>query len=271
MPVRGRLLVASIFSLWAADLLRYVSRVPVAIQMLPLVPVMVAAGAIHLKHIGAQVAARATWWSLALCATFAAVAHGGRIAVGLMACAVGALFAAGVSGLESGDASSPFTPVAFRRLLVVSMIATAGEAVLYAVLGTSSLLSRTLEPCSRTPAPVGPMVFCFALTLVLAVALLGVYRLMVWGLVLDLATHLGLCVFFAVVMPGGLASVLVGLSAAQVALLLPVFVAIARRRAPPDDGPLVRVARAVPGVVLVGMLATGTLCVALGHPLITDP
>jgi hypothetical protein len=105
---------------------------------------------------------------------------------------------------------------------------------------------------------------------VLAVAVVGLYRLQVWGLLLAAVGSAGVAALAATRaydLGGPLPFGFEATSAVQIALVVPVFVAIARRRAPAAS-PRTRLAALVPALAVVAMMGASTWALLLGRPLV---
>jgi hypothetical protein len=138
-----------------------------------------------------------------------------------------------------------------------------GAARLYAEL-RSSVADRTEIQQSTA------MLACAA---VAVLALYGLYRLRLWGLLLSAATTLAIGVFaFTPVLgmedAGPLPYAFAASAAIQIALLAPLFVAIVRRRAPAPASPRVaRLAAIAPAAVVIAIAALSIATVASSHSL----
>lgn len=115
------------------------------------------------------------------------------------------------------------------------------------------------------------MLLCCGVALV---ALNGLYKLRLWGLLLSALTTLsiGILAFTPVLGLSDAGPVPYALSASaaiQIALLAPLFVAIARSRAPPPPSPrTARIAAMIPALVIVALTALSMITFATAHPLV---
>jgi hypothetical protein len=135
--------------------------------------------AVHTRHLGAQIFARAVWLSALILATLNAL-YGwpGELVTTVLvaAAAAAALGVAGKRGLAD-DASGSFAPVAFRATLVA--------ALALAVADASSLLFYGIAWLDRFGVVSSPLI----LGAIAAVGAIGLFRLRVWALLVALATN----------------------------------------------------------------------------------
>jgi hypothetical protein len=225
------------------------------------------------RSTGAQLIARSMWWSTfgggALICLFAGGV--GFVAISLvMVLATGtALLASGRIGLSAADAGG-FAPAAYRTSILVSMIMALADAQALGWVGAVELyeaLDRHALSATDLAAALG-VLSCSGVALI---ALYGLYKLQLWGLVLSalttVAIGLGALVFLS---DAGPIPYAFALSAAiQIALLVPLFVAIARRRAPRPPSPrAARLAAIAPALVILALAALSVMTVATGQPLL---
>lgn len=225
----------------------------------PVVLLGLSAAWIHRGSLGAQLSARAIWWSyLVLSVVWASgpveslPAAGSLLAVG---CGL-ALLAAGRQGLTRADTAAAFDPIAFRGTVLASMILALSDAQLLALLGITYA-----EAGAAGGHPVA-LLSCAGLLLVGA---WGLSRLRVWAVGLNLGANLVVVALVGVVI--GRDTMLLpvlGLSA-LVQLVLPLRMLVAFRRGvrPRDRGrepssvvPVVLVALFVVVAVVFGLVNT---------------
>jgi hypothetical protein len=203
-------------------------------------PLVVSALLANLNHAGAQIVARGLWWFNLGVGTLAALtSRSPQATPAVIALGAGtALLAAGGAGLGGGVASrGGFAPVAFRRPLLLSLVMSVAEVqtlmsgfVLYVDQGDLSLAWQL--------AVAGAL---------LAVAVVGLYRLRVWGVLLHLiaTAFVARFAFLAATMASmsGATAAAVWFAAVvlQLAVPMPMVWALVRRRpvAPPSTAPAV--------------------------------
>ena len=227
------------------------------------------------RSTGSQLLARAIWWSAfasgGLTAGFAAETRE-LAATGLvMTLATStALLVAGRRGLDRDTVG--FAPAAYRGPIMISMIMALADAQGVGWLGATRL-SFALRYATDADFVYQAMAM-LACSAVALVALYGLYRLRLWGLVLSAMSTLaiGILAFTPVL---GLADAgpvpyaFAASAAVQLALLVPLFIAIVRRRAPAPPGPRVaRLATIAPALVVVVAATLAILTVVTGHSLV---
>jgi hypothetical protein len=225
---------------------------------------------IHHDRLGSQLLARSILWANFLIGTCVSIGNAEAGVVddlGADTFSLGtALLLIGRLGLDERE-GSVFRPVAFRTSLTLGMIMAVADAHVLACLGIVELDSSEWPRSSfRERLPHATMLFISGAVLVCAIT--GLYRLRVWGLVLASLGAAGVCVLsLANVygLPSRAGSILALTSAVQVALSVPVFVAILGGRpvtsAPAPSWP-VRFAPAA--LILLMMSASAIMPLLLG-------
>jgi len=229
-----------------------------------------------LRSTGAQLLARSVWWSAfgggVLMAVFAPDVR--ELSGMVMALVLGpatSLLAAGRTGLEGR--AGEFAAGAYRAPIMVSMIMALADAQALGWLGALHLYDAMHSHyASHQQLRWGmALLGCSALALV---ALYGLYRLRLWGLVVSATTTLAIGVLAFTPVLGladaGPVPYALALSAAvQLTLLAPVFVSVARGRPPrPTSARRARIAALVPVAVIVVLVALSVITVATGRPLV---
>ncbi|WP_428265643.1 hypothetical protein [Haliangium sp.] len=195
----------------------------VALLMIPTALSLLAAGLLHSRYLGAQMLARATWWSNLILGTLISTTGAGEDAMllGLMLTlgSGGALLVMGRAGLGAGSVAGRFRPVAFRGALIVAMV--------MALADTQSLLLFG----GMTALDYSPSFLPLVCAVVMIVAVIGLFRLAVWGLALNLLANLaiaalGLCGVLG--LPEPIVAALVTTAALQLLLPLPLLRAFVR-------------------------------------------
>lgn len=240
---------------------------------------LVAAGVLALwRSTGAQLFARSVWWSAfgggVLISVFAPEARElAWVALAVVLATATALLVAGRRGLD-GDGARDFAPAAYRAPIMVSMIMALADAQTLGWLGSGRLYVALSAEYGSSATEIQQAMAMLACGAVALIALYGLYRLRLWGLVLSAATTLAIgALAFTPVLglsdAGPFPYAFAVSAAVQIALLAPLFVAIARRRAPEPPSPRrARIATMVPQAVIVALVALSVAMLATGHPLV---
>jgi hypothetical protein len=218
-----------------------------------LAPPAVAAALIWSRRVGAQILARACWWSILALGTLALVMtmstapdrERTQMLVGVL-CASGALLAVGRSGLDAP--SGRFQPVAFRGTLLLSLLLAMADCGPFGFMSLVAVFSHA--PATFRLLSVG----LFLLTLT---GVVGLLRLKTWGLLVAIVTNLlvGTLAWAGVFGDHGpLRPLFMTTAALQLVVPLPMIVTFVRRRpAPPDRWQRFRAVGAV--AVILGLTA----------------
>ncbi len=183
---------------------------------IPLGSLVAAALLIPAATAGAQILARALLWSSLALGTVATIAEPGVLPVASLVLALAAGFALlllGEHGLEPERYHGAFVPAAYRRELTAVALLSVADA--------QTLLSWTTASAWYYPAPG----VCGVL---MATAALGLLRLELWGLVLNVALNVLVAVGAAVgllSLPTPLVMLLVTTSVIQLVFAAPVLYA----------------------------------------------
>ena len=257
-----RLVVATAASLTAAIALRAWDRDPPACLWVPAAMLGASTLLAHHGEVGSQLVARSVWWSnlvLGLLLTIAGSSKERTLGLLLAATTGAALLSMGRLGLDD-DERSAFRPVAFRTSLSLGMILAVADAQVMALFG---VLKITDHKWSYGPIPTEIQGFILlGSTAMILVAIAGLYRLRVWGLLLNALGALGVAALSLTGVYGlesPLPQSLALRSAVQLLLPVPLVIAAVRRRPPePSRAPsrLARLAPAAAVVVLMGSAAT---------------
>lgn len=200
------------------------------------VAVVAAASLASLRgSVAAQLGARSVWWAnLLLGALIAASStHSERVFGAHLAILSGAaILAAGRRGLDAADDDAGFVPKAFRTTLLAVMVMGLADALTLGLFGAMGLATTHArwEDHGQFARAV-PL----AIAATLALGFVGLLRLRFWGLLLDLAADGAILVALglsALDLPIPLKLALGATAALKFALVTPLFVAIARGRAP---------------------------------------
>jgi hypothetical protein len=257
------LAVATVGPVIAAFALATMERhLPVAFSV-PVVLLGLSALLVHHGAVGSQILARGVWWANLVLGTLLSIAGGtSERALGLeLVIATGApLLAMGRLGLGE-DPQSAFRPVAFRTTLTLGMT--------MAVADIQALLFWGVLEVEKESQRTQGMLLLFAATMMM-VALAGLYRLRVWGLLfgaLCAAGLIGLMASDACELRTPLPQSFIATSLVQLLLPLPILAAIVRGRAPAPRAPS-RLARLAPSLVVAALMAASAAVVASGNRLL---
>jgi hypothetical protein len=223
--------VASLASLAGAVCMRaWGGNLPAALWM-PTALLVGAALVVWRQKVGGQLLARAVWWSNLILGTIIALSGSSseRPVAGLLALATGtALLAVGRNGLDEDTPSGSFLPLAFRGTLVCLLVMAMADAQSLVLFGALEVGDHVTPYTLHAGLPI-------VVALPLLVAVVGLYRLRLWGLLLDLAGSalLGVvAVTHALELPQPLLVAYAVTAAVQWIVALPLVIAILRRRAP---------------------------------------
>jgi hypothetical protein len=261
----GRLALATLGSLAAAVAMRcFTGTLPLALWI-PSALLVAAAALLYHGQVGSQLIVRSVWWANLLLGFLISISGGSGERGPALVLALGcgsALLSMGRLGLED-DGASAFRPVAFRTTLTLGMIMAVADAQGLTLFGAISLGegSRSLP---HSVLLLGSAAW-------LGLAIVGLYRLRVWGLLLA-ALGAGIVGVLAATgsygIHGVLAAAITVTSTVQVLLPIPIVIAIARRRAPAPR-PLSRLLRALPAAIVGSMMLFAAVVVVLiGHDIV---
>ncbi len=223
-------------------------------SLLLVVPLAASLLLANLNHVGAQIVARGLWWAQLVfgVAVSVLIEPPSKATLGFSLGAGGALLAAGTAGLRADSAArGAFRPTAFRWPLVASIALSVAEVQTLGVASWGLLRAR-----DTLGLELG------ACALLLACALVGLYRLRFWGVLLHLLTTLllgGLALRALLSAETGPVSFWGAGIVAQLLLPLPMLWAIARRApvALPSSSPAPRLGFAlVSALMAVSTFAT---------------
>jgi hypothetical protein len=213
----------------------------------------IAALLVWTRRLGAQLLARACWWSFLIVALMGACVVGAREGgppAFAVACSGLALLAIGRSGLEQEGAR--FKPVAFRGTLQLSLVLAMADTASLALCGLGWLLAD--EPSSA--------VKLLPLAAFTGLGVVGLLRLRTWGLLAAIASNLlvgALALTRILLVPPPLQQLFVATAALQAIVPLPMIVRLVRRLPPsPDRWQAFRTfgaTAAILGLVAVGLYA----------------
>jgi hypothetical protein len=220
---------------------------------------------VHRNHIGGQLLARAILWSnLLLGALIAGSSNGSEqmLGAGLAVATGGALLAVGRAGLGA-TAAGAFSPGAFRGAMIATLVLATADAQSFLLFGGIGLEEHHEDKAAPLLLAGG----------VLLVAVAGLYRLRVWGVLLAALASAAVAacgVAGAFDLPPPLLGMIVASAVLQLALPAPIFAALARAargRAPgiaPGTEGVARRGLAISSAVVAAMMALSAICALSG-------
>jgi len=219
--------------------------------LIPIVALVLAAVAAHANHMGAQLYARAAWWSNLLLGLFVAVVGSRREApegvLLVWGCGV-ALLAADRRDLSLAAVRGRYSPVAYRGTLQLLMVFALADTLTLLLLGS---LTWGDSECR---------VF-FAAAAALMAGFFGLYRLSAWGFALTMGTSavLGLLLIFTrFVRDDEMVTALAVLCVLQLVAPLPMIASmVTGRRLPSLPAPVSGVVRS--GIVILIVLGASVV------------
>jgi hypothetical protein len=264
------LAVATLGPAIAAFALLRMDRNPPAALWVPVVMLGTSALLVHHGAVGSQILARGVWWANLVLGTLLSFAGStSERSLGLtLALACGApLLVMGRLGLGE-DERSAFRPVAFRTTLTLAM--TMAVADVQALLFWGALKIEEGDDWSYSPLSKRTQgIFLVLAAVMIVVAILGLYRLRVWGLLfgaLCAAGLIGLMASDVCHLKTPLPQSFIVTSVVQLLLPAPILVAIFRGRAPALRPPS-RLARMAPALVVAALMAGSAAVVTYGRAL----
>jgi hypothetical protein len=229
----------------------------------PVLMLVLAAGLSFREHLPSQVLVRAALWSnLILGALITVSSHSSEAATAyamLMASATG-LMSIGRFGLE--QRSERFAPVAFRASLILTLVMALADTQSLALFGSIHLEETHFDKAA-------PLLACAG---VMTVALVGLYRLAVWGLVLNLLTNLavaGLALSGSLDLPNPIVVALCTTAIVQLLLPAPLLLAMVRGRSETPSARVQGLRSWVVPVTVALMVAAGSYSVLTGTRLLS--
>jgi hypothetical protein len=218
LPFARRILASILCGVAAVAMRSWGGHLPFALWI-PVGLLAASAVLVHHRRLASQLVARAVLWSNLILGTVIAVVVDTPerpVALLLAGATGGALLLIGRAGLTDDDGS--FVPVAFRATLLGLMVMALADAQSLSLFGALEL--ENFHPAR----PVALEYFALAAGLI--VAIVGIYRLRVWGLVLGAFTWVALATAALagwLELPTGLAAAFVATSAVQLVLAAPLF------------------------------------------------
>jgi uncharacterized membrane protein (DUF2068 family) len=203
---------------------------------LPLVGMTLSLLLLHSRHLGAQMLARSFWWtSLILGMLIAGAANNDESlsGVGLALGAGGALLAMGRLGISNARERGSFVPVAFTGALTVGLVmALADLQTLIMWGGVLVGISKDFTPAAFQLTGVGML----ASAGVMLVAIVGLYRLRMWGVALNIVANVAIatCALTVFDLPEFIAYALATTAVVQLLLPLPMLYAMATKKVVKD-------------------------------------
>jgi hypothetical protein len=213
------------------------------------------------RHVGGQLLARAVWWSNLILGTLIAISGSSSergIAAVLALCTGAALIAAGRADLDEATPSGTFLPTVFRGTLICMLVMAMADAQSLLLFGALQLTERHpfVVSLARQALPIGVAALLF-------VSVIGLYRLRLWGLLLDLVASLALALLAltsTLDLPSPLLVAYIVTAAAQWLVAAPLMIALIRRRAPTPRPSLQKLSFGLTTLLIAGMIAISITC-----------
>lgn len=252
---KGRPLLATVLCVLATAAFIHASD-HASVLVLPAAMLLAAAGLLWRTDLTSQIFVRSVLWSNLLLGTLLGVASSASEATlgGAVALTTGAaLLTLGNDSLRND--SGRFTPIAHRSSLLL--------AIVMALADTQSLLLFAAVRVHKASADGSLLLLACASLMV--VALIGLYRLRVWGVGLNLATNLlvaGLAIGGVLPLPDPVTYALCGTALIQLVLPIPMLVSMAKGRPPRPHTPSLLHKLALP-VLVVAMVGACAIRVSL--------
>lgn len=245
------LAVASVVPLWA-EITRQ-SGLPI-VGYLGLCAPILAGALLHIRRLETQMVSRAILWASLVFGTLLAWvvdtsdAEAHSITVTLtFGCGL-ALLALGTAGLDDRPANRRFVPVAFRGVVLGVLVMALADTL--SLLFWGGIIAE--DGMHRNVVPVA---FFLGGGATMLVAVFGLYRLRVWGFVLNVVANIAIAAgaWFVPDMPDALAICLSSTAVGQILVGLPLVRGLAQGRTL-SLSPML--ARRLGTVVIVGLLAS---------------
>ena len=160
------------------------------VVLIPAGALLLAAIAVHARSLGAQLFARAAWWSSFTLGVFLSIigsgrerAEGGVLAIGTAI----ALLVADPKRLSAATAQGGYRPIAYRGTLQLMMVFAIADALTMSLFGFLSI--------DKSDKTAGYVLLAGAALFV--VGFVGLYRLALWGIFATAGTALVLGILLA--------------------------------------------------------------------------
>ncbi|MEP7125402.1 MAG: hypothetical protein ABJE95_31005 [Byssovorax sp.] len=222
--------------------------------LIPLVGLLIAAVAIHAPRLGPQLLARAAWWSSFALGVMLCFLGGRQVraaGVGLVLACGGALLLAGRKELGAAGEEGGYAPAAFRSTLLLLMVFALADTQTFLLLG-----ALMLDGSGSRNTPAG--VLMLAASVIYVVGFVGLYRLALWGALLNLAVSVGLLLCIAggaVHSDSELCTIVAVISGVHILATTPMLAALVFNFEIPKPGPRLRAFGAAAVIVAVGLVS----------------
>jgi hypothetical protein len=215
----------------------------------------------HRPGSGSQILARSVWWANLVLGVLLSLAGGEtEKSLGLLIVLTTSapLLAMGHMGLDSEEESA-FRPIAFRTALTLGMMMAVADAQALLFWGAYKIDSQ--KGASDVLSSTNQGVILLLAAAMIGVAIAGLYRLRLWGLLFAGLCAAGLAGLAATNVCGlrdALARAFIATSVVQLLLTVPVVAAVIRGRAPAPRPPS-RLARIAPALAVVLLAASAVV------------
>lgn len=227
---------------------------------LPVLCVAASAGLLHLRWLPVQVAVRACAWALLIVATIGCLAGAGADRLGWVVATTAA--GAGVALLALGRTDTggrSFSPLRHRGALLIGLVLAVADAGTLLFWGGLASLGAALD---TDPEALAAAAFYLPSGVLMLAAAIGVYRLRMWGVALNVVVNVLVAALVLSWNPGDLPLAfrvpLVVTAGMQLLLLFPLLRSFAGKRSSFDAWPGWR---HLPSAVVLVVVAVDLLAV----------
>lgn len=222
--------------------------------LIPLVGLVIAAVVIHAPKLGPQLLARAAWWSsfaLGVMLCFFGWSSVRTAGIPLVLSCGAALLIAGRREIGAAGEQGGYAPTAFRSTLLLLMVLALADAQTFLLLGALGLS----ESGSRNTSGALLMLLASA---GYVVGFVGLYRLALWGALLNLAVSAGLLLVFTAGLVDGnseVRAIVAVVTGVHILATTPMLAAVVFKLELPKAGPRLHAFGAAAVIVAVGVVS----------------